>query len=548
MAELIITPELQNLSWSADTYSQTVTYPNGAIVEPPQIIGETEWAKIDLVSNTGNAYDYEITLQQNEGLARTLVFRYSCEMPNGEYVSELMSIVQIGYGGTEPTITSNIKYIKFYADGTPVINSQVKFNIANIDNIDIRYGVSDADMWCDIVNAEFTKVSDTIQSLTLTLTIAFNSGAYRQGEVFCAADVFGTVSVAVMQAANNGEVEPEPSPSDGGYCGPIWKDVVYNFGNVQMADYSIWTNNEMVFKGRAWMEPRAKGQNTIIVNKICENYLNNPSILANGENVSTAGYREFELRGDNDELLRVYRFFNNWTYDKDYEYDGLLTSPIIDNTKVAKSQFLPFGVLSKEAEQTVSYGIRYNGGWTDIWGQAITDYTNNAVVKRGLNNIQFPSKDKAPEDKVVSAHIGEKEYQYVENCQCPYVIYYLNPMGGWDWFPIYANKGRVVESDAVTSYEYSKNYLNTELEFGNNRYLCEITRKWDIYTQRLTDDQSRKMWWLLESNAVYIHNTIKDVIYPVVIKNSGDIRFITRKDGYVQYQFTLQSSHTQERR
>ena len=147
MAELIITPELQNLSWSANTYSQTVTYPKGAIVEPPQIIGVTEWAKIDLASNTDNVYDYEITLQQNEGLARTLVFRYSCEMPNGEYVSELMSIVQEGYGGTEPTISSNIKYIKFYADGTPVINSQVKFNIANIDNIDIRYGVSDADMW-----------------------------------------------------------------------------------------------------------------------------------------------------------------------------------------------------------------------------------------------------------------------------------------------------------------------------------------------------------------------------------------------------------------
>ena len=189
MAELIITPELQNLSWSADTYSQTVTYPNGAIVEPPQIIGQTEWAKIDLVSSTGNAYDYEITLQQNEGLARTLVFRYSCEMPTGEYVSELMSIVQGGYGGTEPTISSNIKYIKFYADGTPVINSQVKFNIANIDNIDIRYGVSDADMWCDVMSAEYTKVSDSIQSLTLTLSIGFNSGVYRQGEVWCGADV-----------------------------------------------------------------------------------------------------------------------------------------------------------------------------------------------------------------------------------------------------------------------------------------------------------------------------------------------------------------------
>ena len=58
MAELIITPELQNLSWSANTYSQTVTYPKGAKVEPPQIIGETEWAKIDLVSNIDNAYDY----------------------------------------------------------------------------------------------------------------------------------------------------------------------------------------------------------------------------------------------------------------------------------------------------------------------------------------------------------------------------------------------------------------------------------------------------------------------------------------------------------
>ena len=157
----------------------------------------------------------------------------------------------------------------------------------------------------------------------------------------------------------------------------------------------------------------------------------------------------------------------------------------------------------------------------------------------------FPIKQRNPKDGVKSYVIDGVEYELCDNAKVEYVLYYINPWGGYDWFPI---MGKVVESDELVQYTYNQNYNNTTLQFGKRRYLSEIHKKFELNTHWLREEESKRMWYLIQSNTVYLHNLKTDEVMPVIIT---DTKQEHKKRGLISnrisYQINVELSQTRER-
>lgn len=354
-----------------------------------------------------------------------------------------------------------------------------------------------------------------------------------------------TARVSVQQARHtapeDGE-EGEGIPSEPGvYIGQIWKDVVYTFGNLEKVSYTIWKGNTMIFKGISWLRP-STGVNSIMVNRICQNYLGVPE-LKKGSVGTIVGYDTFTLRnGEGTVTYATYKFVNAWNYNDEFR-TGLLSYPILDRPFVVRGQMTPFSVFGAGEEVKVAFGVTYKnyvddfGNVTEGWGS--TDYVNDGIYH---DYFTVTSREK---DYISSVYIGNREYQVEEPCRIRYVLYYLNPWGGLDWFPI---TGNYRMTDNITQYTYTRNYNNTTREFGKSRYLAEIERKYTLTTGWLKQSESDRMWYLLESNLVYLHDLQEDKVIPVTIDDTTvEHKRKDRMNKIIQYTFTVTESQLRER-
>lgn len=96
-----------------------------------------------------------------------------------------------------------------------------------------------------------------------------------------------------------------------------------------------------------------------------------------------------------------------------------------------------------------------------------------------------------------------------------YVLYYSNAYGGWD--SLLCN-GTSKKTDNIEHLTYRRKSKN-QADFSKINYQNNITPTWSLKTGITVDGQ--KMYHLLESTMVYLHNLETDQIVPVVITNSN---------------------------
>jgi hypothetical protein len=125
-----------------------------------------------------------------------------------------------------------------------------------------------------------------------------------------------------------------------------------------------------------------------------------------------------------------------------------------------------------------------------------------------------------------------------------YCLYYLNAYGGWDSFLI---NGNDKETDTITSYKYMKNADNTKKQFALNNYLNVISKKYSLKTDWLNDDEASRMYHLLESTEVWLHNLETDEITPVIITNKTCEYKTFKNNGRKKFYYTIDVEASQER-
>ena len=449
---------------------------------------------------------------------------------------------------TGPQIITNITQMKFKWDGTAEMSDSILVNwVGSYSRKSILGNVK----WITTENGVVQEGSTvTNMKMLCPITVDVNdTGEARSGLVEIrgtatdGTEVYSAVTVIQGKQVETEEDEPNVPIEGGSYIGPIWKDVEYDFGSADMVEYAIYKDGTPIFYSRSNKRPNALS-NTILVNKICQNYFKIPEL--NRDTLGTSGnFATFKLTSLNGQIeYKTYHFVNDWSYTTDFK-TGCLSHPILNERNAYYGQYLPFSVFGAAEQVGVTYGIKYKNGYTDEYDRPVEDWYSTNYAKNSVTTSLFPIKERNPKDGVKSYVVDGVEYELCDNAKVEYVLYYINPWGGYDWFPI---MGKVVESDELVQYTYNQNYNNTTLQFGKRRYLSEIHKKFELNTHWLREEESKRMWYLIQSNTVYLHNLKTDEVMPVIIT---DTKQEHKKRGLISnrisYQINVELSQTRER-
>ena len=454
---------------------------------------------------------------------------------------------------TSVEVKTNVSKMSFYYDGTPSLYDHL--DVTWVGDFNTKT-VESNDSWIHIGSPTLVEDNGNYnKKYRYPITVDENTDTenVRTGEIvaYGMGWDYSDASVRIEITQSKAPIfEPvikptRPSGDNQNYIGQIWQDVEYDFGYFDVVEYNIFkkTDNgeDLIFTGRSCRRPGAE-KNSILVNKICQNYIEVP-LLKEGETF-TGGFNTFVLKDKNNSFTyKTFHFINDWSYSNEF-YTGLLSHPILNNNTVYAGQYLPFSVFSDEYFE-VEYSIKYKSGYEDEWGEIKNDSKGTTTVDGKVKTVCFPSTSELQYANGVNYYqIGDYKYP-VKNCGVDYVLYYLNPWGGFDWFPIL---GKVVETDDLTQHTYTQNYNNTTWEFGKRRYLSEIKKKYQLNTHWLKEDESSRMWYLIQSNTVYLHNIKTGKVYPVNITNTSQEhkkRSIT--SSRISYQIEVELSQTRER-
>lgn len=434
--------------------------------------------------------------------------------------------------------------IKFKADGKP--------ELTNYDYLRVGYnglgevGITIIDVDWITISADGVEDGTSYQEIyTYLLEVEPNTGESRTATIiFPMTDEMGNrkeSTVTIIQAA--AEVvdpdEPETPDSDREVTyAPFWQDTIYTFPDG--AEYGLYVEesyrvgnmlvkeDKLIYSGKVYAAPSEYVVN-VSINRICQNYINDTYLPFDDNRVGISDIYKFKLKESND-LLHTYYFVRDWSYKP--LTIGIKTNPIIPF--IGTGQRLFFSAFAASESKSFPYEVKYYDGQEE--------YTNGLTVTNSVSTEIIALSRLSGADAFI---FGDKEYKRLPLCKCKYVMYYLNPYGGWDWLPII---GRVTKKDKIDQYTYTKNYNNTRTDFGKYRYLSEIHTTYTLHTGWLSQAQSDRMWEVLESNCVYLHNLEEDKIMPVVLTHS-DIEYKqkTNKSRMIDYEIIAEESQTKER-
>ena len=306
---------------------------------------------------------------------------------------------------------------------------------------------------------------------------------------------------------------------------PIWADVFYQNDNTSRLEYTITDeSNAIIYSGTAIAEPGTNAIN-FNINRICADYLNShlPNGLTPGVNYVYDYAKLFTINGENNEELAKYRFYNSYAYEP-LPMRIFLNDPIkrkMDGDKMiieADKRQYTFVSAYNRRENPVTLTLSYmtNTGVTNTF----FELTDSAMFVRIGDGFAMPSTTYVPKNFICNTTEGvdgQLQYDAIDTCY-EYCLYYVNAFGGWDSLLI---KGNALKTDNITSHYYTKGYNNTTLEFGKTKYMNEINTTYRLHTDWFNDDEQSRLYHLLESNEVYLHNLVTDKIEPVNITNKS---------------------------
>lgn len=272
---------------------------------------------------------------------------------------------------------------------------------------------------------------------------------------------------------------------------PIYKDIYYTT-SADTFEYSIVVDDETIYAGKAYIAPD-ETELKINISKICQDYLSNnlPDFreMSGSSIIHPLAYRSFEMYDVDGNLVNTYNYLYCWDYKTDFNGTAVsLSHPI--NGK--------YNPLMKVFSTSWS-----NGTVTTEITQGTGDYCGNAA------------------------------------------LYYKNRSGGWDSFLV---SGNIRRTDNYEKYSYNRSFNNNTIDFEEGTYHNQITVKWVLHTDYLTDSQAEVLaYHLFPSNAVYFHNFKDNTIVPVLIDNSTADYKTFKNEGRKLVRYDINISESQKK-
>lgn len=272
---------------------------------------------------------------------------------------------------------------------------------------------------------------------------------------------------------------------------PIWRDDVHTSAADSFIEYHISLGADIIYAGKAYKYPDASDIEWTI-NDVCSNYIGTGITFTSGIQ-RIPDYCKVFSTVTNDQTLINTRFYNSWAYE---DTDYWLSDPI--DYRVDPRQWLPVSFLSSNSRDITVGSTNYRAtadddGWT---------------VMTNLNNLTLSCGGTF----TVTPGIGRPR-NYRIDCG-DFVLYYANAYGGWDALLV---KGTTKKTDNIEHMNYRRKSRDLS-DFSKVNYQNNITPTWSLNTGITVNGQ--KMYHLLESVMVYLHNLETNEIIPVVITNA----------------------------
>ena len=385
-------------------------------------------------------------------------------------------------GTTAGYLTSNRESITFQSDSN--VSESLK---VESDKEVIKWSIEKH----NYINFQVVQTSSTICELRLYLYTDNNSEkwinsefkvkAYYDAEQTIVSEK--TILIAVM----------------GNKVIPIWKDEDYT----QEVDGSIVFNivnantNEVIYAGNAKNYPN-EDEIKIRINKFVRGYLNSSFNEFGGKLNMLKGYSiPFNIIINN-YIVATYTVYNDWGYTNT---DSNVISEPIRNVLDSRQYFV-YSLYNRNGN---SENIVYTTNDNPYYINVNSNY--QSLIADDLNKYENLNK----------VEVGDVVFD-VKNTGCEWCLYYVNSYGGWDSLLIHGNSKK---NDKITSSYYSKQFNNSTIEFEKTKYNNIINSTFELHTDWFTDEEQSKLFHLIESTEVYLHNLNTKQLYPVIITNTN---------------------------
>ena len=369
---------------------------------------------------------------------------------------------------------------------------------------------------------------------TISLNIAENSGLSSRQATIGVSVIKNSSSIINLSINITQSVKSDISP--------IWKDYVWNeIISSDFIEYHLDYAGDMVYAGKAYKYPETD-RVEFLLNNVAENYLSNGIIFNTSKTIISPEYlKPFTLITSSGNEKPI-TFFNDWSYkDRDLTKGTMLSDPITG--LVDPRQYLVASWILPTGTGVVNRFFYVDGAQTamDI---SLNSGINGYTYTEDLSNKLWPCGSYLIVGFVEDGTIRDRQIRYdIDTTGKDYVLYYTNSAGGWDSLLV---EGNVKKNDEIKSETYTRKVLNTSQEFARNKYLNTITSSWVLYTGYLNDIQASKMFNLIESTKVYLHNLKDNTITPVLITDTNCEYKTYTNQGKNKFYYTINVEASQD--
>ena len=327
---------------------------------------------------------------------------------------------------------------------------------------------------------------------------------------------------------------------------PIWKDYYSNLGAYASRYFRIRVGSTTIYQGKA-VRPASSGNLTVRINDICADYLAKKpggSALA----LPVTFVVQQSSNGSSWTSVESVAFNDDWSYVDGFDPSvSGLAFPItgyadirqhIYQTRYASGSVTAYAYYGATT-RSITLSLNTATGTTDLI---------RSLVHAGAGYVDFDCAANATYSgkKLTAVTIGGVTYRITDKCP-EYLLYYKNPFGGYDHLVLLGKcrRNRAGERDTFVA-DYDNRYKQREEWTFQN----QVTESYTLNTGFLTDEQSERMPYLLDSPEVYlVYLGAATTFIPVKIAtDSYQVKRFGRGESMVNYQFDVEVTQKEYKR
>lgn len=333
---------------------------------------------------------------------------------------------------------------------------------------------------------------------------------------------------------------------------PIWKDKFVSLGSVASQYFRIRVNSTTIYQGKA-VRAASSGNLYIRINDICADYMSQivpiyPQSSARGGAFPMSFTVQKSSNGSSWTTVETVDFNDDWSYQDGFDPSSAGMSfpitPWIDlRQKVVQTRYSSTGVTA-----TARYGSTNRSVSLSVITSTDFSAFYNAVAAAGAGRLEFSCPTYATYNSKTLTGLTMGGVTYKVTKLCPeYALYYKNPFGGYDHILML---GKCIRGRSGVRDQFVADYNNAQRQRETWTFQNEVTERYTLNTGFMSNEESERMPYLLDSPDVYLVNLNAATVYiPVTIATDAyQVRKFTRGDGMVNYTFEVAVSQNEYKR